>query len=153
MMLRKGNTILFPIVLFCVFACSSFLTILYGIDAYQAMEQRADDNFAEMTPLAYLTNKVRSQDESGGVQVETIQGKSCLVLSAQGEEPYRTLIYLQNHKIYELLIPASRDVNFSEGTPIMDVSYLKMEQNQDKIIFTIKNKNTIIKQQVCLRSS
>lgn len=153
MVLRKGNTILFPMVLFCVFACGSFLAILYGIDAYQTIEQRSDDNFAETTPLAYLTNKVHSQDESGGVQVETIQGKTCLVLTSQGAESYRTLIYLNDHKLYELLIPASREVNFSEGTPVMNVTDLDMKQEQNKITFTIKHKHAYYKQQVILRSS
>lgn len=153
MKLRKGNTILFPMVLFCVFACGSFLAILYGIDAYQTIEQRANDNFAKSTPLAYLTNKVRSQDESKGVRIENIQGKTCLVLTSQEEEAYRTLIYFQDHKLYELLIPAAREVNFSEGTPVMNVSQLDMKQEQNKITFTIKHKDTYYKQQVILRSS
>lgn len=149
---RKNSTILFPAVLFCMFAFCSFLVLIYGVHAYQSIQDRADTNYQQSVPLTYLTNKVRSGDEQGMVSIDTIDGVSCLVLTSTGDETYRNYVYVKDGELYDLLIPASRVVKLDEGLPVMKVASLQMEQKDSTITFTLDAQGKSIKQKIALRS-
>ena len=50
---------LFVLSLFCVFAVSSVLLILFGADIYNKTVQQMECNYSSRTSIAYITEKIR----------------------------------------------------------------------------------------------
>ena len=67
---RKHSTdILFVLVLFLVFTSSALAVILLGARVYQSTSSRMESNYNVRTALAYVSEKIRQNDESGAVSL------------------------------------------------------------------------------------
>ena len=95
---RKHSTdILFVLVLFLVFTSSALAVILLGARVYQSTSSRMDSNYNVRTALAYVSEKIRQNDESGAVSLCELDGIPALTLSQRMEDTsYITYLYFQD---------------------------------------------------------
>ena len=61
--------ILFVLSLFCVFAVSSALLILFGADIYKKTVQQMENNYSTRTSIAYITEKIRQSDIEHAIKI------------------------------------------------------------------------------------
>ena len=115
---RKHSTdILFVLVLFLVFTSSALAVILLGARVYQSTSSRMESNYNVRTALAYVSEKIRQNDESGAVSLCELDGIPALTLSQRmGDTSYITYLYFQDGALKELLTEASREVSAEQGT-------------------------------------
>ena len=72
------------------------------------------------TALAYVSEKIRQNDESGAVSLCELDGIPALTLSQRMEDTsYITYLYFQDGALKELLTEASREVSAEQGTAII----------------------------------
>ena len=120
---RKHSTdILFVLVLFLVFTSSALAVILLGARVYQSTSSRMESNYNVRTALAYVSEKIRQNDESGAVSLCELDGIPALTLSQRMEDTsYITYLYFQDGALKELLTEASREVSSEQGTAIISL--------------------------------
>lgn len=120
---------LFSILLFLLFTASALLLILIGARVYQNSAQRMEENYTVRTALAYITEKVRQSDESGAIELSSIQQIPTLVLRQDIDgEAYSTYIYEYGHSLRELFIKSSSSVTPEMGHSIVDLEELSIEE-------------------------
>ena len=84
---RKHSTdILFVLVLFLVFTSSALAVILLGARVYQSTSSRMESNYNVRTALAYVSEKIRLNDESGAGSLCELDGIPALTLSQRMED-------------------------------------------------------------------
>ena len=66
----QAMQILFSIILLLSLMISGLLTIVFGADVYEKINERATENFNSSTALSYVSSKVRQQDTTGAISVE-----------------------------------------------------------------------------------
>ena len=65
---RKHNIdSVFVLLLFAVFAGSILLVLLFGASSYEKLVQRGNKAYSERTGIAYITAKLRHNDEKNSV--------------------------------------------------------------------------------------
>lgn len=121
--------IVFPIALFFVFTVTALMVILLAADVYSDITVAAEDNYTSRTALSYITEKVRQNDENGSVSFGSFDGCDCIIFSQEYDgQTYDTYIYEFDNALYELFVKANAEVSASDGTKIMEVSDLQIEQ-------------------------
>lgn len=120
--------ILFTLALFCVFAASSLMVVMIGVNVYKKTVNSMNDNYDCRTSLIYLSEKLNQNDTSMGVHIEQLDGVDALVIDQEIEdEAYQTWIYHQDGKLKELFVSEEAEKNSESGQPIMDVATFAME--------------------------
>ena len=92
---RKHSTdILFVLVLFLVFTSSALAVILLGARVYQSTSSRMESNYNVRTALAYVSEKIRQNDESGAVSLCELDGIPALTLLREWRIPPISPIFI-----------------------------------------------------------
>ena len=124
-MKKKAHSIdiIFMLVLFSIFAVMSVLLILIGSNVYSKITTSQEISGNNRNMLAYITNKVRTCQVENGVYIEEKDGTQVLViLSAQGDDMYETLIYEDNGRLKEATIAAGDEYTLDFGDVLAEVS-------------------------------
>ena len=135
----KGQTIqfLFTMVLFFILTISSIFTITFGAKVYKNIDGRMNENFIAITPLSYVSNKVKQADESNGISVVTIEDIQVLrILQTFNETNYYTLIYYRDNNINELFVSEESQYTLDDGISMMEgegLSFSMIEKNLLKV--------------------
>ena len=129
----KQHTIdfIFPIALFFVFAASSLAVLILSANIYKNITESSKDLFTSRTCLSYITEKIRQNDEGGtqNIYLDSFDGHPALVLERNlNETLYHTYIYEDKGVLRELFIQDGIDASSRNGTEIMKVSSLQMEE-------------------------
>lgn len=134
---RKHSTdILFVLVLFLVFTSSALAVILLGARVYQSTSSRMESNYNVRTALAYVSEKIRQNDESSAVSLCELDGIPALTLSQKLEDTsYVTYLYFQDGSLKELLTEASREVSAEQGTAIISLKSFSVRETDDGFYF------------------
>ena len=146
---RHMIDILFVLSLFCVFAVSSVLLILFGADIYKKTVQQMDSNYSSRTSVAYITEKIRQSDNENAIQIVSQNGTQVLMLiNVINEIPYATSLYEYDGYLYELFARTDLELPLDAGQPVMELhslSFSQIEPNILEISFTdtINEKQTI----------
>ncbi len=120
--------ILFLLALFCVFLISALFIVLFGAKIYKTCVSNMDENFKSRTALAYITEKVRCHDHTGGIEVRQIDGESVLVLSEQTDDRiFLTYLYEKDGYLCELTAGEQFQFNFVGGTQILPMENFQVE--------------------------
>ncbi len=121
--------ILFVLSLFCVFAVSAVVVILFGANIYRSTVSHMDHNYTQRTSIAYITEKIRQSDESGALQLRTENNTPVLMLtSVINDIPYATSLYEFNGWLYELFARTDIELPLDAGQPVMEVSSLSFKE-------------------------
>lgn len=127
--------ILFVLSLFCVFAISSVLLILFGADIYKKTIQQMDANYSSRTSIAYITEKLRQSDTSNAIQIISQNDTQILMLTQEiNGITYATSLYEYDGYLYELFARTDIALPLDAGQPIMELSSLTFALIEPNII-------------------
>lgn len=134
---------IFPISLFFVFAVSSLVVILLAANIYQSTTRESIDQDASRTILSYISEKIHQGDFEGGVSVDTLEDKPCLLLEEIiNDTKYCTYIYEYQGHLKELYIKEGIDPSLESGKDILEISAFQAEEVTDSLFrFTITTKD------------
>ena len=140
---RHMIDILFVLSLFCVFASSSVLLIIFGADIYKKTVHQMDSNYSSRTSIAYITEKVRQSDTCDSIQITSQDGTSILMMTSTiNDITYATSLYEYDGYLYELFSRTDIELPLDAGQPVMELHNLSFSQltpNLLKISFTDTN--------------
>ncbi len=120
---------IFPLAVLFVFAASSFAVLVLSAHIYSSQTETADKNYASLTPLAYVSEKVRQNDAEGGITVQTYNNQDCLALKGTfGDSGYTTYIYEYDGMLKELLIRDGVSATLADGKNIMETNRFKIKE-------------------------
>lgn len=132
---RHSIEILFPIILFLVFAVTSIAVILFAARSYKRQVERSDADYEIRTSLEYLMQKVHQSDTEGGVLVTTFHGQSALLLKdTESEGSYCTYIYCDGSALRELYMRSGANIGPEAGTEVLPLSGFTAEQISEHLI-------------------
>ena len=124
--------LLFVLALFGVFALSALVLVTIGADVYQNTVQDMESNFDSRTAMAYVTEKIRQNDEYGSLSIGRLEDTDALILSQDIDgETYITYLYLHEGSLKELFMKEGTDLvgnPLSAGQTIMPLASLQMAQ-------------------------
>ena len=109
----------FPIAVFFVFAASSLAVLMLAANIYSSQTAEANNNYMARTSLSYVNEKIRQNDERGGISIQSLEGQDCLVLENQvAGVSYLTYIYQHEGKL---------NARLRDGQEIMEVQKFSVE--------------------------
>lgn len=143
---RHMIDILFVLSLFCVFAASSVLLILFGANIYKKTIHQMDSNYTSRTSIAYITEKIRQSDTSDSICISSQDNTQILMLTNTiNGIPYATSLYEYNGYLYELFARTDIELPLDAGQPVMELHELSFSQLTSNILevsFTDTNQET-----------
>lgn len=111
---------LFVLTLFFVFAISTLLLVIIGANVYKKTVDNMTINYNTRTAYAYLTEKIRQNDQEGAIEIGTFEGNPAVILTEEIDDTlYRTYLYLYDGSIRELFSPVDIDMDPDAGQIIM----------------------------------
>ncbi|MBQ3163205.1 MAG: DUF4860 domain-containing protein [Lachnospiraceae bacterium] len=137
--------ILFVLSLFCVFAVSSALLILFGADIYKKTVQQMENSYSTRTSIAYITEKIRQSDIEHAIKIISQDDTQILMLTnIINNVPYATSLYEYDGYLYELFARTDLKLPLDAGQPIMELhslSFSQIEPNILEITLSIDNES------------
>ena len=147
--------LLFVIALLFLFAFSAIMLIALGADVYQKNVNTMQTNYAERTAGAYLVQKVRQADVSGGVRMDTLDGHPAIVLtSSVGGRAYSTWLYIHDHMLCEQLLRAEMTPMAAAGQEILPLEDMEVRQDTEHLmtVHLVLEDGVTEEVSLCLRS-
>ncbi|MGP1570223.1 MAG: DUF4860 domain-containing protein [Eubacteriales bacterium] len=131
----QAMQILFSLILLLSLMISGLLTIAFGADVYEKINERAVENFNNATALAYICGKVRQEDVSSAVSVEEQGGISVLKIAEKYDESgYYTKIYVKDGKLKELFASEDSSVALEDGLDVMNLNGIEFEMEKPNLL-------------------
>ncbi len=114
--------ILFVLTLFFVFALSALTLVVLGANVYRSTVDHMDESFTDRTSYAYITQKLRQNDEAGALSFADFGGHDACVFTQEiNNTIYNTYIYEYDGYLCELLARADMDMEPAAGTRILEL--------------------------------
>ncbi len=114
--------ILFVLTLFFVFALSALTLVVLGANVYRSTVDHMDESFTDRTSYAYITQKLRQNDEAGALSFADFGGTDACVFTQEiNNTIYNTYIYEYDGYLCELLARADMDMEPAAGTKILEL--------------------------------
>ena len=140
---------LFILALFGAFAITALFVVLFGARVYRTTVSNMNTNFEKRTAMSYVTEKVRSHDHTGGVEVSDVEGTSdgdehtaLKLYQEMGDKRYITYLYVADGYLKEFTAEEGYDFNYDAGTDILAVEDFSVRKESDSMYhFSIKAKN------------
>lgn len=132
---RHMIDLLFVLSLFCVFAVSSVVLILFGADIYNKTVSSMNDNYASRTSVAYITEKIRQSDIYNSVKIDESLGYERLLMTRNinGIE-YATSLYEYDGFLYELFARTDIELPIDAGQQVIALTALDFEFISDNLL-------------------
>ncbi len=119
--------ILFPVILFSIFALAAITVILFAARIYKHGVDEAARNYSARTSYAYVSEKIRRSDAGGVIGTESFNGEEVLSISDPEHDDYVTYIYLYDGSLRELYMRRDAEVLPETGTEILPLSAFSAE--------------------------
>lgn len=119
---------IFPLAVLFVFAVSAFAVLLLSAHVYADQTVRTQADYQASTPLSYIREKVRQNDQHGSLLTGTIDGQNCLIL--QSDDNY-TYIYAYKGTLKELYIRGSVEAHAKDGKDILEIKDFQVQELSD----------------------
>lgn len=127
--------ILFVLSLFCVFAISSVLLILFGADIYKKTIQQMENNYTSRTSISYITEKIRQSDVEHAIKIISQDDTQVLMLIRTiNNISYATSLYEYDGYLYELFARTDLELPLDAGQPVMELHSLSFSQIEPNIL-------------------
>lgn len=127
----------FILALFGVFAISAMFVIIFGANVYSKIADSSDYNYKARTAYYYITEKIRSHDKYGTIEVENSANTKSIGLimydNVDGEE-YRTYIYYYDNALFECTLKADEPFSYDKGERLLQLKDFRSEIEGDKLI-------------------
>lgn len=123
----KKHTIdfIFPLAVLFVFAVSAFAVLLLSAHIYAEQTTRTEINYQSNTPLSYIREKIRQNDQNGALSMGNIDGQDCLVLK---NDDTITYIYAYEGTLKELFIRDGVKAHAKDGKDILDIRDFQIQE-------------------------
>lgn len=116
---HKAAELLGPLLLFLLFAAAALAVVSAGAGAYRSAAAGLQETFSVRTALSYVTQKVRHADQSGLVQLVSLEDCTALRLENSGQQAgYCTYLYYFDGALRELTCAETADAQLSAGQEI-----------------------------------
>lgn len=116
---------LFPLAVLFVFAVSAFTVLLLSAHVYADQTARTQSDYQAATPLSYIREKVRQNDQNGALSIGEIDGETCLIL--RDDDTY-TYIYAYEDNLKELYIREGVDAHAKDGKDILEIKDFQVQE-------------------------
>jgi hypothetical protein len=127
--------ILFVLSLFCLFALSSVVLILFGADIYQKTVSSMDSNYASRTSVAYITEKIRQSDQYDSIYIDDSLGYERLMMTQEiNGITYATSLYEYDGYLYELFARTDIELPIDAGQQVIAIDYLDFTLVSDSLL-------------------
>lgn len=125
----------FVMILFLLFAITAAVLVLIGVRQYQVTADSMNYNYEVRTATSYLREKIRQNDNSASICVESIDGVEVLSLSSMvNDTVYHTYIYYYDGYLRELYIADGSSYTLGSGQQIIELSGFKPSMATDRLI-------------------
>ncbi len=131
---------IFPILLFLVFTLSALGIVLASVRIYQQILDHSEKSYDTETAISYLTEKFRSHDENGCIDVGDYKGiKAVVMKNTVKEVPYVTYIYAYDGYLRELYIEEALldGETVDSGTKILEMKDFDAAKVSDGLIHLV----------------
>lgn len=129
---------LFMLALFGAFAITALFVVLFGARIYKSTVSNMNTNFEKRTAMSYVTEKIRSHDHSGGVEVDDMDSKSggadhsvLKLYQTVGDRRYVTYMFVADGHLKEFTTDENYDFDYSTGTDIIEVEEFSVRKESD----------------------
>lgn len=134
---RISVDFIFILILLCIFAFGSLVSVVLASDNYQEINEQTDSNFEFRTTLSYIASKVRQGDALDAVRIEEKDGVSALVLAVDDDgQPCETWIYEYDDHLYELYIAVGTPFELQDGIEMIPSYGLSFEAEDNLLHIT-----------------
>lgn len=134
----KNIHVFFSLSLLFLFATCSFLLVYSQIQGYKKLESNIELANEKYTPIAYLNQKISNYDQVQSIDIQKIDGISCLVLQ---DDQTTTYIYAKDGYMQELYCLNDMEVNLDSGQELMECQKLDFSWDEIGISYTFNNTN------------
>ena len=133
--------LLFPIMLWGSLLICCVFSILIGIRFYERTTDQISATYESRTALSYLREKIHQNDEYGNISLGTLDGVDSLIIEqTYHDKIFYTYIYAYENALWELMVQDGIDVSPKDGTKILEVTDLTMEESAKGLFqFTYTN--------------
>jgi hypothetical protein len=137
---QKDNTrhmidIMFVLSLFCLFAISSVVLILFGTNIYKKTVASMDSNYASRTSVAYITEKIRQSDQYDSIYIDDSQGFKRLMMTQEiNGVTYATSLYEYDGFLYELFARTDIELAADAGQQVIAIDNLEFDLVSDTLL-------------------
>ena len=126
--------ILFVLALFCMFAFSAVVLVIFGANVYEKTVQNMNHNFDSRTAISYITEKVRQADVDGAISIQELDGQFVLVLKETIDQvDYATYLYEHDGSIHELFTRSDLPFDPDSGQRILSVKEFTLSVVSDNL--------------------
>lgn len=125
---------IFLLALFGVFLICALFIVLFGAKIYKNVVKSSDESFYERTSLSYISEKIRQNDNSHGVDIIEDNGNTVIILHQEIDNySICTYIYTLDNSLMEFTTTEGNEFYKDYGTKIMDISDFKVEKRSDSL--------------------
>lgn len=127
---RKAHSIdsLFSFLLLLIFCLFTLLLSGMGSTIYRNGTAYLNENYSSRTATAYVAERVRQHDETGGVFLATVEELPALAFrDTIDEAAFLTYVYFYDNALCELMIPEDRAPDAAMGNRVIALSSLTIE--------------------------
>lgn len=105
------------------FVTTAALVIVIGAVIYQSSVSSMQSDNRVRTALSYVTEKIRQNDHSQGIEIRETDGRTLLLLhNTYRDSDYITYIYALEGSLRELTVRASDSLDYEAGQIITEIS-------------------------------
>ncbi len=129
--------ILFVIALMFMFAFSVLILIALGASVYRRNVEVMSQNYDSRISYAYITEKMRQSDNSGGISTGDISGIPAIIITESRENGPDTVTYLYVYggSLRELMtVPDAGVLNPEAGQIITDLQDMEIETPAEDLL-------------------
>ena len=135
---RHSIDIIFSLSIFTVFVICSFLVLLFQAQSYRSIIEQGERIENLHTPLAYIREKIRSNDVSDSIHVTELNGLPVIEIENIEEETI-TYIYEYEDNLMELYVSELVEPLLESGTPLFDIKEFEVEQKEKQLYVSVEN--------------
>lgn len=130
-----GKGTVAALALTCVFGATMLLSLATGAGIYRSVTGRVETASERRVGLSYITAKVHSFDEAGGVHVGYFWGQDALYLLQDYDGvTYETILYVYDGHLMELFCQAGWEQEPEAGQAITEAGELRVKQVADDLL-------------------
>ena len=129
--MKHKTDVLFPLILFCVFAVMALGLVVTGAGVYSRTVSSMEEGYSSRTALAYVAEKLRQNDRAGAVSV------SDNVLSLyDSDENGAYVLYIYSYEGYLTELSTREDLDFSPeaGQKLLKLSDFSVSETAEGMI-------------------
>ena len=132
---RNNSVQIFCImILFAMLSLSALALVAGSIKSYKNVSINAQNSSQLRASLSYVTNKIRTFDKNGAVQIKSINGTDTLVITAVYDgDLYEMLLYFYDGYLKEQFILKGEKLDMAGGNSIAKIKSFTMDKETDSL--------------------